>query len=78
MPATVALRLDEFDAMTTERGWATDKERAEGLGLSQSTISKVRSGTASPGVAFIDACVKAFGPLAYERLFTRDSAAVTA
>jgi transcriptional regulator with XRE-family HTH domain len=78
MPATVALRLDEFDAMTTERGWATDKERADGLGVSQSTISKLRSGTANPGATFIAACLKEFGPLAYARLFGLTGAEVTA
>lgn len=71
MPAIVKLRLDEFDAMTIERGWKNDKERASGLRVSQSLISRIRSGDANPGASFIDRCMEAFGPLAYDRLFER-------
>lgn len=71
MPAIVKLRLDEFDAMTTERGWKNDKERAAGLGVSQSLISRIRSGEANPGARLVDRLIEAFGPLAYDRLFER-------
>jgi hypothetical protein len=71
MPAIVKLRLAEFDALTIERGWKEDKDRAAGLGISQSLMSRIRSGEVNPGAKFIDACVAAFGPLAYDRLFER-------
>jgi transcriptional regulator with XRE-family HTH domain len=71
MHASPRLNLAEFDAMTVERGWNTDKERAEGLGISQPMLSRIRSGSVKPGVIFIDRCLKAFGPLAYDRLFPR-------
>lgn len=68
---TVKIRLAEFDALTVQRGWRTDKERAQGLGVSQSQISRIRSGESNPGAMFVDRCLEVFGPLAYERLFER-------
>lgn len=73
MPATVKLRLDEFDRLTRERGWKDDARRAEGLGVSASTISRIRSGDSNPGARFVDRCLATFGPLAYDLLFERVS-----
>lgn len=73
MPAssTVRIRIAEFDTLTLGRGWRNDKERADGLGVSQSQISRIRSGDSNPGATFVDRCLKIFGPLAYDRLFER-------
>jgi transcriptional regulator with XRE-family HTH domain len=71
MPATVKLRIDKFDELTEARGWRDDKQRAEGLGVSQSTISRIRSGASNPGGMFVDRCMATFGPLAYDLLFER-------
>jgi transcriptional regulator with XRE-family HTH domain len=68
---TVKLRLAEFDTLTIGRGWRNDKERAEGLGISQSQMSRIRSGESNPGAMFVDRCLEVFGPLAYDRLFER-------
>lgn len=71
MPAIVKLRISEFDALTTERGWKEDKEKASALGISQSLMSRIRSGEVNPGAKFIDACISVFGSTAYDRLFDR-------
>lgn len=71
MPAIVKLRITEFDALTDERGWKEDKDKASGLGISPSLMSRIRSGEVNPGAKFIDACVGVFGASAYDRLFDR-------
>lgn len=71
MPAIVKLRLAEFDALTIERGWKEDKDKASNLGISASLMSRIRSGEVNPGAKFIDACISTFGPAAYDRLFER-------
>lgn len=71
MSATLRLRLKEFDDLTSKRGWSTDQDRAAGLKVSPSTISRIRSGEQRPGGRFVDACVATFGALAYDLLFER-------
>lgn len=75
MSASLRLRIKEFDDLTTKRGWSTDQDRAAGLKVSASTISRIRSGEQRPGGRFVDACVRVFGALAYDRLFERAAAA---
>lgn len=51
------LNLAEFDRLTTLRGWTTDRERIEALGISNATMSRIRSGSDRPGAWFIHCCL---------------------
>jgi transcriptional regulator with XRE-family HTH domain len=55
VPATrvVALRIDEFDRLTTARGWDSDAKRSAAMGFAQSTLSRVRTGEYEPSARFI-------------------------
>ncbi len=70
-PPVLRLRLDEFDRLTADKGWTTDAERARQLGISDRMMSHLRVGRANPGLKVVDACVAAFGPDVYDRLFER-------
>jgi transcriptional regulator with XRE-family HTH domain len=69
------LRLEEFDRLTSLRGWNTDAERARQLGVSGATMTNLRKGKVNPGPKFIDQCLKAFGTPMYDVLFDRQTAA---
>lgn len=68
------LRLEEFDRLTTLRGWTTDAERARQLGISGATMTNLRKGKNNPGPKFIDRCLQAFGAPMYDVLFDREAA----
>jgi len=70
-PPVLRLRLDEFDRLTGDKGWTTDAERARRLGVSDRLVSHLRVGRTEPGLKFVDACIRAFGPGAYDVLFER-------
>jgi hypothetical protein len=61
-----------FDRLTSQRGWTTDYQRARALGIEQSTLTKLRAGTAGAGPRVIDACLRVFGGVAYDMLFRRE------
>jgi hypothetical protein len=45
----IQLRLEEFDRITTARGWDTDAKRCRELDISQTTLSLLRSGGQNVG-----------------------------
>lgn len=47
------LDLDVFDWIMNEKGFTTDLQRAEAIGMNHSSLSKIRSGTLQPGRKFI-------------------------
>lgn len=47
------LNIDRFEQLTDARGWTTDIKRARGIGVSHTTISRIRSGEYAPGLRFI-------------------------
>lgn len=55
------LRPDGLQLLRTNRGWITDRELAERIGINQSNLSRVLSGKAKPGVKFVAGAVQAFG-----------------
>ena len=54
-PPNGGIRLDlaEFDRLTALRGWTNDTQRADALGISTATMSRIRTGTDRPGARFI-------------------------
>lgn len=70
---TVRLRLDVFDRLCGQRGWELDKDRAAGIGISQSVISGIRHGKRNPGTRFISRCMATFGASTFEALFEVES-----
>lgn len=55
------LRLDRFDEHTARRGWTSDAQRAKGIGVSHTTIGRIRRGQMSPGLHFIGRVTAALG-----------------
>jgi transcriptional regulator with XRE-family HTH domain len=48
-----ALNLARFDELTGNRGWKTDQQRAAGIGVSHTTLGRIRRGLTKPGTRFI-------------------------
>lgn len=42
-----------FDQLTAGKGWLNDHQRAAGIGVSHSTLSRLRGGQMKPGAVFI-------------------------
>lgn len=59
----VWLRLEEFDRLTTARGWGNDLARARALGVSHTTVGRLRDtdNPGHPGSKFIAATLAALG-----------------
>lgn len=53
--------MDEFDRLTNLRGWTTDKERAQAIGIATSTMSRIRNRVDSPGTKFVDRSLTVLG-----------------
>jgi hypothetical protein len=51
--AKIWLDMHVFDRLTTERGWDTDVERARGLGIDPSILSRLRSRQISLGADLV-------------------------
>lgn len=68
VPPTPRLNVQEFDRLTGLRGWTTDVQRAASMGMTSSTISRIRSGENRPSSAFIDAALRVLG-VEYSALF---------
>ena len=65
-----ALKLDLFDELTAGRGWTTDQQRAAGIGVSHTTLGRIRRGLIKPGTRFISSATTALG-VKVEDLFTQ-------
>lgn len=72
-PPNGGIRLDlaEFDRLTALRGWTTDTARADALGISTATMSRIRTGTDRPGARFIHQSVTVLD-VPYGVLFSMD------
>jgi transcriptional regulator with XRE-family HTH domain len=70
--APLRLRVAEFDRLTAKRGWTTDAQRADALGISRALMSRVRSGELRPGQKFIAAVLTIWGSAGYDVLFETD------
>lgn len=70
--APITLNLQRFDELTAARGWTTDVQRAAGIGVSHTTLSRIRRGQLRPGTRFIAKAVEALG-VEYSELFIRDT-----
>ncbi|MCY1141346.1 helix-turn-helix transcriptional regulator [Actinoplanes sp. Pm04-4] len=64
------LRLDRFDELTAQKGWMTDQQKAAGVGVSHTTLGRIRRGLSQPGARFIANTTNALG-VAVEDLFTQ-------
>jgi hypothetical protein len=73
-PAIIRLRLDRFEEYAGKLGLATDRERAERIGVDRSTFSRIRKGETAPGERFIGGCLIAFPDAKFEDLFAVVSA----
>jgi hypothetical protein len=69
----VRLDLAEFDRLTTLRGWDTDRKRVRALGISNATMSRIRTGRDRPGARFIHLSLAALD-VPYNVLFFMDEA----
>lgn len=69
----VALRVEEFDRITRRMGYSNDAERAKAIGVSHTTISRLRSGKLRPGGRFIAATLCALN-VPFEDVFERKAA----
>lgn len=68
----VRFLIDEFDRVTAGLGYETDQDKAEFLGVSPGTLSKIRNGEQQPGARFIAAVRTALPKIPYERFFTEE------
>jgi len=68
--ASYTLNLQRFDALTAERGWTNDLQRATGIGVSHTTLGRIRRGVIKPGTRFIARATAALG-VPVEQLFVR-------
>jgi hypothetical protein len=65
----VALNLELFDRLANAKGWINDAQRADGIGVARSTMSRVRNGVSGPGAKFMHGSLSAFGGDIYNALF---------
>lgn len=49
------LRVEEFDRLTIAKGWYTDVARARAIGVSHTTVGRMRKPNATAGDPFIRA-----------------------
>ncbi|MGM1057842.1 transcriptional regulator [Saccharothrix sp. Mg75] len=67
------LRAEVFRKAVTLAGYRSDYELARAMGVNRSTISRVRSGTLTPGQGFIAGALVVLAPMGFDDLFTVDS-----
>lgn len=67
-PAEIRLRTAAFDAWAASQGFASDTAAAERIGVSQSQLSRVLTGSVAPGEKFIAALLAATGSK-FEQMF---------
>lgn len=68
-PWTVDLNRDRYRELVTAKGWNTQPEQAEALGLSQQTISRIVECDGYPSGRFIAALKRAFPDEDFDSLF---------
>ncbi len=68
-PPTKKLRVEEFLRLCKLKGWITDTDIANGLGMSQPQISRLRREEVRPGDRFKDRCEAIWGGSARDMLF---------
>lgn len=75
MPAEVRLRIRQFQKHCHERGWVSEYQQAQGLGIAPSTINRIlrgpdkSKGGQAPGAAFIAAVLAAFPVFEFSDFF---------
>lgn len=70
---SLQVEWDVFDRLVTERGWTTNQEQAERLGISPGHLSNMRAGRDGPGSKFIHSCLTVWGTSMYTVLFKQRS-----
>lgn len=65
---TRRIRWDEFDRLCNKRGWTTNQERAQRLGISPGHLVNMREGRDGYGLKFIDGCVSIWGSAVHDFL----------
>lgn len=53
MPARIALDLRRYEQFADAAGWTTQADEAQALGVSESTVNRIRNGAIAPGERFI-------------------------
>lgn len=69
----VWLRVTEFDRLTRAKGWPTDLAVARALGVSHTTVGRLRTGGQQPSSKFIAAALDKLG-VPFDALFERRAA----
>lgn len=69
----VWLRVSEFDRLTAAKGWGTDLAVARELGVSHTTVGRLRGGGQQPSSKFIAAALDKLN-VSFDALFERRSA----
>jgi hypothetical protein len=67
------MKTDVFDELCTARGWVNEHQRALNLGVSHTTLRRLRVDGGNPGGKLIAAALNTFG-VTFEYLFERRSA----
>jgi transcriptional regulator with XRE-family HTH domain len=57
---TLSLRLDRYLDLVAAKGWGTQAEQAEGLRVSQQSISRMLAGLQTPGPSLIAHLMQTF------------------
>lgn len=60
-PLQYRLNFEKFELLTKARGWTNDYQRAHGIGVSHTTIGRLRRGELNPGLHFIGIATSALG-----------------
>lgn len=66
---TLKLKPENLETLKAIAKIDTNRELAKRLGINQSNLSRILSGTAQPGVPFIAGCVNIFGPRSIDMIF---------
>lgn len=68
--ASYTLNVERFDALTERLGCTDDQQKAATIGVSRSTLSRIRRGKIQPGARFIAQATSSLG-VSVEYLFGR-------
>lgn len=55
------LNIEKFELLTKVKGWTNDLQRAQGIGVSHTTIGRLRRNEINPGLRFIGQATAALG-----------------
>jgi len=70
---SIRIRLDEFDRLTSALGWTNDASRARNIGISPSTLTRLRAGEQHASAQLIHLVLTAL-QAPYASLFEGDNA----